>query len=388
MLADIRSAYCAHQEYGPCSGQGCHGSEFGAPPWARPMSRLSTWCRRTPHSSTSSLGWPLAKRAFNISTSKSSGSGGGSGGGGSNVTISDTPPTGAIEGDLWWNEIDGRLYIYYDDGNTAQWVDTNPSGGGSGLAVVTISDTPPDPPTQGQLWWNNIDGRLYVYYNDGNTAQWVDTSPNGGSEGGGVPVVISDTAPGGATPGQLWWNTIDGRLFVYYDDGTTAQWVDASPAGGGDGGVPVTVSPTAPGGATEGQLWWNTVDGRLFVFYDDGTTAQWVDASPSGAQGPEGPPGAGFTIYANFDGTGVNGPAPIRASLGVASITKTSTGRYSVVFDTPQANANYIFISGASASTGVLNIANPTTTGFDLFSGTNSNGAVNLEYNYFSIIPV
>lgn len=209
------------------------------------------------------------------------------GGSGTTTVISDTPPSNPTEGDLWWNDQDGRLYIYYIDTNTAQWVDTNPNGGSGpgGASVVSISSNPPSNPTQGQLWWNDDDGRLYVFYDDGNTTQWVDTSPNGGSSTGSNLVTVSDTPPGNPTEGQLWWNSDDGRLFVYYDDGNTAQWVDTSPSGGGGGGgvtTTTTISTTPPSPASEGDLWWNSDDGRFYIFYDDGTTAQWVDTSPAG----------------------------------------------------------------------------------------------------------
>ena len=49
-----------------------------------------------------------------------------------------------------------------------------------GQVVVTIGPFPPEPATRGQLWWNSTEGRLYIYYDDGNTAQWVDSSPAGG----------------------------------------------------------------------------------------------------------------------------------------------------------------------------------------------------------------
>ena len=232
---------------------------------------------------------------------------------GSKVTISPTPPQGAREGDLWWNDVDGRLYIFYDDGNTAQWVDTSPGGGGGG-SNVTISDTPPEGAAEGDLWWNDVEARLYIYYNDPDGPVWVDASPGGG--GGGTPVIISDTAPDPATPGDLWWNTIDGRLFVYYDDGNTAQWVDASPGGGG--GTATTVSDTAPSNPAEGDLWWNTVDGRLFIYYiEQGETqGQWVDASPgsgavgaTGATGPAGPAGGPPGPTGSTGATGPAGPA-------------------------------------------------------------------------------
>ena len=210
------------------------------------------------------------------------------GGAGTKVTISDTPPTGATVGDLWWNDQDGRLYIYYDDGNTQQWVDTNPNGGGGGggtLSLVSIGTSPPANPSQGALWWNSDDGRLFVYYDDGSSAQWVDASPNGGGGDGGVPVSVGETPPGNPTEGQLWWNSDDGRLFVYYDDGNTAQWVDASPNGGGGSGSIVTtttISATPPPNPNEGDLWWNDQDGRFYIYYDDGSTAQWVDTNPNG----------------------------------------------------------------------------------------------------------
>ena len=49
------------------------------------------------------------------------------------VPSAETPPLGATSGDLWFNETDGRLYYYYDDGNSQQWIDASPAGsGGSG----------------------------------------------------------------------------------------------------------------------------------------------------------------------------------------------------------------------------------------------------------------
>jgi hypothetical protein len=74
---------------------------------------------------------------------------------------------------------------------------------------------------------------------------------------------------------------------VYYDDGTSSQWVDAAPAGAGGGGGTASLiqSPTAPLNPTANTLWWDEVSGRLYVYYDDGTSSQWVDASPAGAGG-------------------------------------------------------------------------------------------------------
>lgn len=39
------------------------------------------------------------------------------------VAITELPPTSPNYADLWWNDNDGSLSIYYDDGNTSQWVE-------------------------------------------------------------------------------------------------------------------------------------------------------------------------------------------------------------------------------------------------------------------------
>ena len=43
------------------------------------------------------------------------------------VTVGQHPPENPIEGNLWWNTLEGRMYIYYTDKDSSQWVQTNPS---------------------------------------------------------------------------------------------------------------------------------------------------------------------------------------------------------------------------------------------------------------------
>ena len=64
------------------------------------------------------------------------------GGGGASVTTSDTAPVSPSDGDLWYDSVGGRLYVYYDDGNTNQWVDAAPQGGGNASAAkLEVSNT-------------------------------------------------------------------------------------------------------------------------------------------------------------------------------------------------------------------------------------------------------
>jgi hypothetical protein len=65
-------------------------------------------------------------------------------------------------------------------------------------------------------------------------------------------------------------------------NGTT---VDISIAGGGGGGSASIGVGSTPGDAftgiiTDGNLWYNTGLGRLFIYYQDDNSAQWVDAAP------------------------------------------------------------------------------------------------------------
>ena len=46
---------------------------------------------------------------------------------------------------------------------------------------VTVGETPPNTPTpnEGELWWESDTGDLYIYYNDGDSSQWVMTNAGG-----------------------------------------------------------------------------------------------------------------------------------------------------------------------------------------------------------------
>ena len=46
-------------------------------------------------------------------------------------------------------------------------------GGGSGSGSIEVSQTAPSTPTEGTIWFNSSNGTLYVYINDGDSNQWV-----------------------------------------------------------------------------------------------------------------------------------------------------------------------------------------------------------------------
>jgi len=50
-------------------------------------------------------------------------------------------------------------------------------------ASVPMSDSPPANPSQGDLWFDSSVAKTYIYYNDGSSSQWVQMNPSGGSDG-------------------------------------------------------------------------------------------------------------------------------------------------------------------------------------------------------------
>ena len=66
----------------------------------------------------------------------------------SNVHVGEDPPADPAEGDLWWNssEDDGRLYVYYEDENSNQWVETSPLDKGFSGDYNDLINKPNIPP--------------------------------------------------------------------------------------------------------------------------------------------------------------------------------------------------------------------------------------------------
>ena len=162
-----------------------------------------------------------------------------------------------------------------------KWLKVN--AGGTALeetdapsAGVTVSDAAPSSPSQGDLWFKSDEAVLKVRYEDANTNQWVDALPMGNSTGGGgASVTISDAAPTGPNAGDMWWDSDDGRLKIYYTDATPdSQWVDASPIGSPNlsvGNTSVSVADTGSNGTitfnTEGTDRWKITSGGHIIPY-------------------------------------------------------------------------------------------------------------------------
>jgi hypothetical protein len=51
---------------------------------------------------------------------------------------------------------------------------------------------------------------------------WINTDA---PSGGGGEVIVSETAPTSPSVGTVWFNSTNGTTYVYYDDGDSSQWV-------------------------------------------------------------------------------------------------------------------------------------------------------------------
>ena len=68
-------------------------------------------------------------------------------------------------------------------------------------ATVSVSDTAPSTPSNGDLWFKSDEAKLKVRYEDGTSNQWIDALPLGTSSSGGIALTdLSTTTNAAGTP--------------------------------------------------------------------------------------------------------------------------------------------------------------------------------------------
>ena len=113
--------------------------------------------------------------------------------------------------------------------------------------------------------------------------------------------------------------TLNGVTYIY--NSAKGVWKDISVGTS----PPVTSSDTAPANPSAGDLWYRTDDSTLYVYYNDGSSSQWV-----GVSGPSGPAGADGT-----DGTdGTDGSAQSYTNFAAFPSTGNTLGKLAVAQDT------------------------------------------------------
>jgi hypothetical protein len=206
------------------------------------------------------------------------------GGGGASLEVSTTAPASPTEGALWFNSATLETYIYYDN----HWLQVT---GEPDLVedLTDLSDVTLTTPVNGQFlkydgtrWVNGTIPTINTLDDIGdvsvsspssgqflkwNGSAWVPDTIIGGA-------TISDTAPASPSAGQIWFQSTNGKTFVYYD----SSWIEV---GGVGSGARMVSSSSAPASPLEGSMWFNSLTGGTFVYY--GTNWIEVGASPFSA---------------------------------------------------------------------------------------------------------
>ncbi len=194
------------------------------------------------------------------------------------------------DGDLWFDSRQGRLFIAADD----EWFQSN---GADGLAYVAETANAPSllEVALGQFWYDPVHGDLYIY--DGVTwilvankdsaasLQSTGTLPLEYSLGGnllpfGVPQDPTGYGLGfdiNKPPINIDQPLLRPKMLTQEDYN---QWtldslwdLDQATVNYQKG---ITINAAAPANPAVRDLWFDTADLTLSIYYDDGNTKQWV----------------------------------------------------------------------------------------------------------------
>ena len=155
------------------------------------------------------------------------------------------------------NPLDGQSFGSYTwNASKGVW-----QGREESATVAIMSTTVPVNAKSGDIWFNTATGMAYVYYSDVNSSQWVELMS---------PAPASINSIDDIADVQIISPT-DGQVLTY--NYATSTWtnltIDVSAT---------TISDTAPTGATQGDAWFDSSSGFLYIFYSDGTgSGQWVE---------------------------------------------------------------------------------------------------------------
>jgi hypothetical protein len=136
----------------------------------------------------------------------------------------------------------------------------NPGTGAGGGTTVDVSETAPDSPTAGNIWFNSTNGKIYVYVDDGDSQQWVQPVIPGVGQAGEQGIInafssikLSDSSQMDAV-GQDTITFVDGPGIEITNDSTNNTIIiSATGGGGGGGGVDLTAFSVGAEGAASGD---------------------------------------------------------------------------------------------------------------------------------------
>jgi hypothetical protein len=84
--------------------------------------------------------------------------------------------------------------------------------GAVSVSQMLVADAPPATAFHGQCWFESDTGKQYMFYDDGTSQQWIQISGGGGATK--AEVYFGDTAPAPTFSGELWWDTSTGNMMI------------------------------------------------------------------------------------------------------------------------------------------------------------------------------
>ena len=245
------------------------------------------------------------------------------------ISVSTTAPSNPKNGAVWFHSELGETFVYYEDGDSSQWVQLNPSGqqgpagptgpaGANGEVLRTELDAYLQVANSTSFaTTSQLDNYLQVANASSLTpdqlSQYLQVANLSSLSTSLLPSANVTFDLGSQTKSwkdlYLSGNTIflgTGQITLNANGGIdlpSGSKVGGTPIGtGSGGGASVTIANTAPSSPSAGDLWWYGTGSELYIYYDDGDSQQWVQATTPGATGPAGAAGAdgsSVTSYAN-----------------------------------------------------------------------------------------
>jgi hypothetical protein len=177
-------------------------------------------------------------------------------------------------GEAWLDTSLARPILKVWDG--AAWLPVGGSGGG-----CATGETAPTAPQPGDLWFRTDICQLFVWYDDGDSQQWVQA--NGGGGGGGDFVeVAGDTMTGNLTVPSLNGGQLAGFRNVLINGAVTINQRGVTYAAAAVGGYWADRWKKTAGGMTQVVEEGNFIPGAVYTLSGKGVTTQQVTAPASG----------------------------------------------------------------------------------------------------------
>jgi len=227
-------------------------------------------------------------------------------------------------------------------------------GGGGGGASVDVSDTPPTEPAAGNIWFNSTNGKIFVYVSDADSSQWVQPSVPAPSVDTFNEIEVTGSSTLVASGSETLTVEAGANITVTSDVSTNTITIAAAGAAQQDLDTITTAGATTTNAISTGPITSSgVITGTAFVSTEAGAP-DFVSASSITLTAPDGVVTSGdLSVGADFN-----------LSLG-ATINEISTDTLladssNTAVPTEGAVKTYVDAAIAASAAGLLVITNST----------------------------